>query len=217
MRDQHDDAARSRQPIFKAPFLAMVVATSMPLLFWFQAGLPDFGLGMAFRPTDLGQGHWSGLLTSMLLHGSWVHVMMNAVGALAFGTPVARLFARGGVGPAAFLALYIASGVVAGLGYALCHIQSDVPLVGASGAVFGLIGASTRLIGPVGFIIPWKHPIVLRQAAGWMIANLAIGLIGLAPGMGGAAIAWEAHAFGFVFGLFAVGPLGRILVWLRRR
>lgn len=216
MQDHHDEATRAHEPIFKAPFLAIVVAASMPLLFWFQTGLPDFGLGMAFRPTDLGQGHWWGLLTSMLLHGSWLHVIMNAVAALAFGTPVARLFSRG-VGPAAFLALYIASGVVAALGYGLLHLDSDVPLVGASGAVFGMIGASTRLIGPVGFIIPWNHPIVLRQAAGWMIANLVIGLISLAPGMTGAAIAWEAHAFGFVLGLFAVGPLARLLVWFRRR
>jgi membrane associated rhomboid family serine protease len=42
-----------------------------------------------------------------------------------------------------------------------------------------------------------------------MAANLIVGLIGLAPGAGGASIAWEAHAFGFLVGIVLIGPLGR--------
>lgn len=206
---EHDRPDAGRQPIFNAPFLALLVAGTMPLLFWYQTGLSDFGMSMAFRPVDLEQGRWGGLLTSMLLHGNWAHVLMNAVGALAFGTPVARLFSRG-LGPLWFALLYIVGGVVAALGYGLCHIESATPLVGASGAVFALIGASTRLIGPVGLVIPLMHPVVLRQAAGWMAANLVVGLIGFAPGMEGASIAWEAHAFGFVFGILAIGPLASL-------
>ena len=110
MQSPHDDPSTSAsQPIFRAPFLALLVAASMPLLFWFQLGLPDFGLSMAFRPNDLETGHWMGLFTSMLLHGGWMHVLMNAFGALAFGTPIARLFGRS-VGPGFFLLLYVASG-----------------------------------------------------------------------------------------------------------
>lgn len=203
-----DPAAPQRERIFNAPFLPVLIAASMPVLYWLQERLPDQGMSMAFRANDLWEGRWTGLLTSMLLHGGWAHVIMNAVGALAFGTPVARLLSRG-MGPLAFIALYIVSGVVAAFGYGLCHPGSTSNLVGASGAVFGLIGAATRLMWGHGRVLPLFHPAVLKQAAVWMLVNLAVGLIGLAPGGGGASIAWEAHAFGFLVGILAVGPLGR--------
>ncbi len=197
-----------RERIFNAPFLPVLIAVSMPVLYWFQERLPDQGMSMAFRAVDLWRGQWSGLFTSMMLHGGWAHVAMNAVGALAFGAPVARLLSRG-FGPLIFVALYISSGVVAALGFGLCHPGSDSNLVGASGAVFGLIGAATRLMGGHDRVMPLFHPAVLKQAAAWMGVNLLVGLVGLAPGAGGAAIAWEAHAFGFLAGILLIGPLGR--------
>lgn len=199
----------SRERIFNAPFLPVLIAGSMPVLYWFQERLPDEGMSMAFRAADLWQGRWTGLFTSMLLHGGWAHVAMNAVAALAFGTPVARLLSRG-FAPLAFLCLYTMSGVVGAFGYGLCHPGSTSNLVGASGAVFGLIGAATRLMGGHGRVLPLVHPAVLKQAAVWMLVNLVVGLVGLAPGAGGASIAWEAHAFGFLVGIVAIGPLGRL-------
>jgi len=206
--------------------LALLVAASMPLLFWFQRGLPDFGLSMAFRPTDLEVGHWQGLFTSMLLHGSWTHVLMNAFGALAFGTPIARLFARG-LGPIFFLAFYVFCGVVAALGYGAIHYPSDTALIGASGAVFGLIGASIRLVGPNGLpmgrgqgvvlLLPLTHPIVVRQVGAWAALNLIIALVGTLPGLGGAGVAWEAHLIGMAFGLVMIAPLARLYVSLVNR
>ncbi|MGH7028660.1 rhomboid family intramembrane serine protease [Brevundimonas sp.] len=199
-----------REKILNAPFLPALIAASMPVLFFLQERLSDQGLSMAFRAGDLARGQWSGLFTSMLVHGGWAHVAMNAVGALAFGAPVARLLSRG-FAPLAFIALYICSGAVAALGYGLCHPGSMDPLVGASGAVFGLIGAATRLMGGHGRILPLFHPLVLKASAVWMLVNLVVGLIGFAPGAGGGRIAWEAHAFGFLFGILAIGPLAR---WL---
>lgn len=194
----------SREKMFNAPLLPVLIAASMPVLYFFQERLPDQGLSMAFRASDLRVGEWGGLFTSMLLHGGWVHAGMNAVGALAFGTPLARLLDRG-AGPLLFILFYIASGVTAALGYGLVHWGSPAPLVGASGAVFGLIGASTRLLGGRGEVLGLFHPAVVRSSLAWMGANLVVGLIGLAPGAEGARIAWEAHAFGFLFGLLAVG------------
>ena len=196
-----------REKIFNAPFLPLLIAASMPVLFLLQERLPDQGLSMAFVPAELWRGEWTGLFTSMLLHGNWPHVTMNAVGALAFGAPVARLLERS-FGPAVFMLFYIAAGVIAAFGYGLAHPGSMAPLVGASGAVFGLIGAATRLMGGHGRVLPLLDPMVLRASAAWMAVNLIVGLIGLAPGADGARIAWEAHAVGFVFGILAVGPLG---------
>ena len=196
-----------REKIFNAPFLPLLIAASMPVLFYLQERLPDQGLSMAFVPAALWRGEWLGLFTSMLLHGGWAHVTMNAVGALAFGAPVARLMERG-PGPLVFILFYIASGAVAALGYGLVHPDSASPLVGASGAVFGLIGAATRLMGGQGRVLPLFSPMVLKASAAWMVVNLIVGLIGMAPGADGARIAWEAHAVGFVFGIIVIGPVG---------
>lgn len=198
-----------RERIFNVPLLPLLLAASMPALYFFQSRAHDYWLGLAFAPVDLSEGRYVGLVSSMFVHGSWPHAAMNAVAALTFGTPIARLF-RGGVGVGVFLSLYIVSGVVATLGYGLLHWGSVDPLVGASGAVFGLIGAATRLLGGGGRVLPLASRAVLTTAFAWMAVNAVLGLIGFAPGTEGARIAWEAHAFGFVFGILAIGPLARL-------
>jgi membrane associated rhomboid family serine protease len=175
--------------------------------------LPDMGASMAFAPIDLQNGRWGGLFTAMLLHGGWAHALMNAVGALAFGAPVARLFGER-FGSSVFLLFYIGCGVIAALGYGLVHWGSSDPMVGASGAVFGLIGGATRLMGaPQGWrggrVLSLLDRRVIAASIAWMAVNAVTGLIGYAPGADGARIAWEAHAFGFFAGLLAIGPLGR--------
>lgn len=198
-----------REPAFNVPLVVLLIVLSMPTLFFFQRDLPDMGMSMAFAPADLEQGRWGGLLTAMLLHGGWTHAIMNAVAALAFGTPVARLFGDK-IGPTVFLLFYISCGVLAALGYGLIHWGSAEPMVGASGAVFGLIGAATRLLGGRGRVLPMTDRHVIGAAIAWMAVNAVTGLIGYAPGAEGARIAWEAHAVGFVVGFLAIGPLGRL-------
>ncbi len=189
----------------------MLVAASMPALYLVQERLSDGGLSLAFRPASLWTGDWwPGLLTSMFVHGGWAHVAMNAVAALAFGPPVARLMggSRGVVG---FLLFYIACGLVATGGYGLVHQTSYDSLVGASGAVFGLMGAAIRLLGRrdrgPGSLGDRRF---LMSGAVIMGVNAAAGLVGLAPGMEGAEVAWEAHAFGFVCGALLIGPWTRV-------
>ena len=199
----------ARERLFNAPLTPVLIAVSMPLLFFFQQRLPDGGASMAFAPADLAQGRWGGLFTAMLLHGGWSHAILNAVGALAFGAPVARLMGDR-IGPTVFLLFYVACGALAALGYGLIHWGSPQPMVGASGAVFGLIGAATRLMGGQGRVLPLFDRRVVSASLAWMAVNLVVGLIGYAPGVQGAQIAWEAHAVGFVVGLLAIGPLGRL-------
>ena len=66
------------EAVFNAPLSVVVVALSMPVLFFFQRQLPDMGASMAFAPIDLQNGRWGGLFTAMLLHGGWAHALMNA-------------------------------------------------------------------------------------------------------------------------------------------
>jgi membrane associated rhomboid family serine protease len=207
--DGRFDGPPPKERIFNAPLPALILAASIPALFWFQERSHTYWLELAFRTVDLPQGRYSGLLTSMLVHDGWLHTTMNAVGAFTFAVPVARLFGHG-FGVLVFLALYIVSGVVATLGYGLLHWGGPEYLVGASGAVFGLIGAATRLLGGRGRVLPLTDGGVIRTAIAWMGVNAVIGLIGFAPGVEGARIAWEAHAFGFLFGILAIGPLARI-------
>ena len=206
--DPRFETPSASEPLFNAPVLAVLVGASMPVLFFFQERLPDGGAAWAFSPADLAEGRFGGLFTSMLLHGSWMHALMNAGGAVVFGTPVARVL-PGARGVLAFLALYITAGVLSALGYGLIHWGSTNALVGASGAVFGLIGAAMRLTDGNGRVLSLTDPRLIRTSAAWMAVNLVTGLISLAPGVTGARIAWEAHAFGYLVGVLAIGPLVR--------
>ena len=204
------ESVLNQQPserILNAPPVAVLVAASMPILYFVQERLPDEGLSLAFRPSSLWNGQWwPGLLTSMFVHGGWAHVAMNAIAALAFGPPVARLLG-GAKGVVSFLLFYIACGLVATAGYGLVHPASYDSLVGASGAVFGLMGGALRLLGrPDQRLRPLQNRRFLTTSAVIMAVNAAVGLIGLAPGMDGARIAWEAHAFGFICGALLIGP-----------
>lgn len=202
------DGPPPKERLFNAPLLAVLLAASMPALYALQERAHDYWLRLAFVPVDFAEGRYVGLFTSMLVHGGWVHVSMNAIAALTFGAPIARLF-RGPVGVLVFVTFYIAAGAFATLGYGLLHLASADPLVGASGAVFGLIGAATRLLSGGGRLLSLTDRAVISAAVAWMSVNAVVGLIGFAPGTQGARIAWEAHAFGFLFGILAIGPLAR--------
>src|SRR6185295_11159369 len=90
---------------------------------------------------------WPRMVSMMFVHGGWAHAIMNALAALAFGPPVARLLGSDLRGAALFFLFYLVCGVLANLGYSLLHLGSIDPVVGASGAVSGLMGAATRLFG----------------------------------------------------------------------
>jgi membrane associated rhomboid family serine protease len=190
--------------------VAVLLALSLPALFWLQERSPDGGLSLAFLPASLWRGGWwPGILTSMFMHGNWGHVAMNALGVFAFAPPLARLMpgVRGLIG---FLAFYLATGLIGTAGFALVHPDTFDPLVGASGAVFGLMGAALRLLGRRdGSLRPLGDRRFLIMAAVIMAVNAAAGMIGLLPGAAGARVAWEAHAFGFIAGALLIQP------WLR--
>ncbi|WP_259554485.1 rhomboid family intramembrane serine protease [[Roseibacterium] beibuensis] len=184
---------------------------ALPILFWLQTSMPDGGLSLAFQPALLWRGEgWSGLFTSMFIHGDWAHVAMNAIAVFAFGPPVARLM-MGPRGVVGFLTFYIVTGLAGAVGYALVHADSYEALGGASAAVFGLMGGAFRLLGRRdGTLRPLNDRRFLLMSAVIMAVNLGAGLIGLAPGAVGARVAWEAHAFGFVAGALLIGPWVRL-------
>jgi membrane associated rhomboid family serine protease len=108
--------------------------------------------------------------------------------------------------------------VLASLGFALVHPRDTVVLVGASGAVSGLMGAASRMIGirpATAALAPFTSPTVVGFAVSWIVINglmAVLGAPGFAAGAGGAPVAWEAHLFGYAAGLLLIGPL----LWFRR-
>jgi membrane associated rhomboid family serine protease len=161
-------------------------------------------------PAELWRGRWTPLITDMFVHGGWIHAGMNAVGALAFGAPAARFLGLRLRGASGFFLLYILCGVLSSLGYAAVHWNDLMPLAGASGAVSGLFGASSRLIERRGALAPIRSRMVISTALSWFAANAVIGLLHFTPGMGDANVAWEAHVAGYIAGMLLIGPFAAV-------
>ncbi len=195
------------EPPFNAPAAVLVVVASIVLTYLLQSLSPDpdaviAALGLV--PLQVAQGRVWGLLTVMVVHASWAHALLNGLGALAFGTPVARWFGRGG--SLRFFAFYLLCGVLSSLGYVLLHWGRADVLVGASAAISGLMGATSRLIDRRGALAPFRSRTVIGMAAAWGFINLLMALRWIDVGSGGAPIAWEAHLFGYAAGLLMIGP-----------
>ena len=205
-----------REPMFNAPWPAVAIVAVIVGAYGLQSVLAPGDAGIlkwGFAPADLDQGQWLGLVTVMFAHGGWAHALMNALGALAFGPPVARLMGPGWKGPLLFFAFYLTCGIVSTLGYTVLHLHSAEPVVGASGAIAGLMGAAARLLGPEARpIAPIVSRPVISLGSGWLVVNALMAVFG-GPLMGGARIAWEAHIAGFVAGVLLLGPFARLAGW----
>lgn len=195
---------------WQAWLLAAIILASYPIqtlaLGGVDAAADRFGLVAA----SLAPGRWFTLLTALFIHGGWMHVAMNAAGALAFGAPVARFLGPRPAGVTSFFLFYLVCGVLSGLGYVALNPHSAAPVVGASGAVSGLFGAASRLIEHRPGLSPFASRTVVGFAAAWLVTNVVLGLIGIAPGIGAVQIAWQAHVVGYAAGLVLIGPWARL-------
>jgi len=145
----------------------------------------------------------------MALHNDWTHLVINCLWLLAFGPVVARRLGAG-----LFLVFFLVCGIAGAGFYLALNWASPIPVVGASGAISGLMAAGLRMLpGQTPWTAPGETslaPIFSRQilmfSAVWGAINLLAGLTGL--GMGGetALIAWQAHLGGFLAGLLLCGP-----------
>lgn len=159
-------------------------------------------------PVLQGSQYWS-FITYAFLHGDWVHLLFNSIWFLVFGTPAARY-----LGTPRFLLLCLIATLGAVAASLALHWGETVFLIGASGAVSGLLAAAMPLMYGVrvpGGARPATFPELMTnsKALVFMAVFLFMTLITGASGwtdnsfLGGAAIAWEAHMGGFVSGLAA--------------
>lgn len=147
------------------------------------------------------------VVVSMFLHAGLLHLGGNMWSLWIFGNNVEDAFGHVG-----YVVLYLLSGVAATLGFVAFNADTTIPLVGASGAIAGVMGAYLVLfpkakvvsVFPILFFIP----ITLRATiflAIWFVSQFA--LVG-----GESGVAWEAHVAGFAFGALAALVMRRRLL-----
>ncbi|MEM7221702.1 MAG: rhomboid family intramembrane serine protease [Pseudomonadota bacterium] len=146
---------------------------------------------------------WATLITYQFLHGDAYHLIFNMAYLWVFGDKV-----EDAMGHLRFLVFYLLCGALAALVHLAADPSSTVPIIGASGAISGVLGAflllypKVRILVPLVFFIPFYLPAYLLLAfwIGYQIYS-ALGL-----GAGASPVAWWAHIGGFAVGLALVIP-----------
>ncbi len=204
---------QQREPPFRGPWPVWTIAILILLSYAAQSRLMTLDWAASqygLSPLQFWQGRWITAISALFIHGGWAHAGMNALGALAFGAPLARRMGLGFRGGCGFFLFYLVCGVLANLAYAALHPHSLSPLVGASGAVSGLFGAASRLIERRPGLSPFRSRTVAASAVSWIGINVVMGLMHYAPGIGEVQVGWEAHIAGYLAGLLLVGPVCRL-------
>jgi len=167
------------------------------------------GPACAAQPPTYQKTPFLSVLYSMFLHGGWLHLLGNMLFLWIFGNNVEDRF--GHLGYAFF---YVLCGDVAAYGFALANSGSFQPLIGASGAIAGILGAYLALyprvrvwsLVPFLFFIPLRLPVWLVLGL-WFVIQWVYSA-GIAVSEGGS-VAYLAHVIGFVFGFLVARPFRR--------
>lgn len=184
----------------------------------------EFLWNFAFIPARMSQyGGWyspAAWLTTVsysFMHGGIAHIALNMIWLAAFGSPLA---AR--IGPLRMALFWVATSIAAVMTHFAVYPDSMAPLVGASGAVSGMMGAAARFgfrrsttrhsAAFVGDILPigvaLRMRMVLTFLGVWFVTNIVTGLLSVGV-ENSASIAWEAHIGGFVIGFFGISLFDR--------
>lgn len=198
----------------------LAVATALASLVILVIGaLPVAAIAGGFIPSRVGGSAlagqifalpaWMTPLTATLVHGGVAHLVLNLVILVFCGKPVERALGSGSIA-----ILYLVGAYAGALGHWMFAPGSDVPMIGASGAISAILAAYARLFGErrTSAIGPLSADAVhvAWLAAAWISIQLLMGIAGFA----GASVAIGAHIGGFIAGLVLARPLLR---WHYRR
>ena len=149
--------------------------------------------------------HLTALVTSMFLHGGWLHLIGNMWFLWVFGSHV-----EDRIGSAKFLAFYLVCGVASAVVQLMLNLGSAVPTLGASGAIAGVMGAFlllyprarvVTLVLVVIFVTTFEIPAAFMLIY-WFVIQLLSGLTSFGGGFNDAGgVAWFAHVGGFIAGI----------------
>ena len=210
---------RDHNPTGKTPYVTYALMMANIIVFFSYWGIIDdarqiipFFEAWAFTPAYFSSGENTvGLLTSMYLHGGFMHLAGNMLFLWIFGDNMEEQFGHGG-----FFIFYTISGLVATLAHWVAAPASDIPLVGSSGAIAGVMGGYLLLFPRVKVDILFIFVIFFRifSVPAWIMLGFWFGLqlfSGLGSVADGAGVAYWAHAGGFIVGFAFALPL-----WLKR-
>lgn len=210
---------RDDNPTRHAPYLTIVLIVINVLAFIYEFIQPDQGqrvvMQFGFIPVELTKGveltpHYpfptiGTMITSMFLHGSWMHLIGNMLYLWIFGNNVEDL-----LGPIWFMLFYLLAGVGAVLLFVVTGPNSQVPMVGASGAISGVLGlyalkwpkARVMTAVTLGFFIRmiWIPALVVLGL--WFLMQLLFAFLSAGNEASGG-VAYMAHVGGFLVGLVA--------------
>jgi membrane associated rhomboid family serine protease len=149
-------------------------------------------------------------ITSMFMHGGWFHIIGNLWFLWIFGDNV-----EDAMGPARFVIFYLLCGLAAAAGHVVTDPDSVVPMVGASGAIGGVMGAYARLYPRahvhtlifLGFFFTTVSLPAVAMLGYWFLIQVLGGLPALGGVSGG--VAFWAHIGGFLAGVVLIGPFSR--------
>lgn len=223
----------AREPVFNVPgvvtgLLAAVIGVHLARHFMSPETDDWFVALMAFIPwrydggaSELPGGQVAALtsfLTHMFVHGDIVHLAFNSAWLLAFGGAIAKR-----IGPLKFLGFSAFTGICGVLLFLAFNFGLAAPVVGASGAISGLMGGTMRFLfsalddGGIGQLRDSPRSVRLMTLAQtladrrvqlatavWLAVN-ALAVYGVGTGGASGPIAWEAHIGGFLAGLLAFG------------
>ncbi len=197
---------RSTERVYSvAKVTAGLIAVNVAV-FLYQVSLPPYELNRFVTQWGIvpDQLHLISLLTSMFLHGGWLHILGNMLFLWVFGRNVEDL-----IGGGRFLVLYLLCGVAAGIVHVMTNAYSPLPTIGASGAIAGVMGAYlikfprshiVTLFPIIIFFTTLEIPAALLLLYWFLIQFLSgIGSLGGADYTGGG-VAWFAHVGGFIAG-----------------
>lgn len=225
------------EPILNVPKAVVLAAALMIAVQVVRGLLPDevdvtVLLSLAFIPArysgaaaELPGGYLAAItspVTYMVVHGSWMHLLVNVLWMIAFGTAVARR-----TGALGFYEFSILCGVAGALTHLVFHWGEMAPMVGASAAISGQMAAALRFIffasrqpgerapdfsrAPLADLsVTLRDRRILGFLVFWVVLNAYFGLTSVSFGGAGGGIAWEAHIGGFVCGLLVFGLFDRI-------
>ena len=150
---------------------------------------------------------WIRIFTAMFLHGGWFHIVSNMWVLFIFGDNI-----EDRLGGGRYLIFYLLSGIAAALLESFLLKGGGAPMIGASGAIAGVLGAylisfpraRVASLVPIFFIFTIIEIPATIFLLFWFISQLFSGFLALEGSSGGSGIAWWAHVGGFVFGMLAV-------------
>ncbi|MDI7248777.1 MAG: rhomboid family intramembrane serine protease [Bacillota bacterium] len=212
----HDDIPSRRYPVVTR---LLVAASVLAFVYELSLGTRELRvlvhvLGVVparyFHPEQLRAFGWVlavPLLTSIFLHGGWLHLLSNMLYLWIFGDNVEDRMGHG-----RFLLFYLLVGMMGNAAHIVANPASQVPAIGASGAIAGVLGAyllsfpraRVATLVPLGIFLTVVQVPAVLFLFGWFLLQLANGVASLGvPGT--QQVAWWAHIGGFLSGALLVG------------